>query len=47
MVYLDKIVRTYIFLHCRDAGMQNSDKALPSIGLTGQMLITLEPHGTF
>ena len=51
MAYFDHILHTYTFQHCLDTCMQNYDKALLSISLTGhaqfvKMLInlTLEPH---
>ena len=50
MVY--QTLHTYIFQSCLDAGMQNDDKALPSIGLAGggqleKTFIHLIPHRIF
>ena len=52
MVYLVKILYTFVLSHCPAAGMQNSDEASPSIILAGlallvRMLINLEPCGSF
>ena len=52
MEYFHQILLAYIFLHCLDTGIQNKDKASPSISVTGngklvKMRITFEPHGLF
>ena len=52
MVYLVKILYTYVFYHFHATGMQNGHEASTSTILAGQallvkMLITLEPHGIF
>ena len=52
MVYLVKILYTYVFQHCQATGMKKCDEAAPSIIFGGQallvkMLITLEQHGIF
>ena len=52
MVYLYQTLQTYLIYRCPATGMQNDDKASPSIisagqGLLVKMLITLEPHGIF
>ena len=51
MAYFDQILHTYTFQHCQDTGMQNYDKDLLSISLTGHaqfvkmlIILTLERH---
>ena len=39
MIYLVKILYTYVFEHCPATGLQNGDEASPSIILAGQALL--------
>ena len=52
MEYFHQILIAYTVLHCLDTGIQNKDKASPSIseashGKLVKMRTTLEPRGLF